>query len=77
MLAARNAFLDRSSALLTVQTLGSEYSTLQSKVEASSSKGFGKDRQKVEELKATMNATEDAKTCAITEYERIKVLYPV
>ncbi|KAL8129862.1 hypothetical protein V2J09_019017 [Rumex salicifolius] len=72
MLAARIAFLDRSSALLTVQTLVSEHSALQSKVAASSSKGFGSRNQKVEELSTAMRVTEDAKICAIKEYERIK-----
>ncbi|GAB4827653.1 Sorting nexin 2B, variant 2 [Ancistrocladus abbreviatus] len=78
MLAVDNAFADRSSALLTVQTLASELSSLQSrieKLEVASSKIFGGDRsrmRKIEELKETVKVTEDAKFCAVREYERIK-----
>lgn len=79
MLAVHGAFSDRSSALLTVQTLLSELSSLQSKaekLEAASSKVFGGDKSrthKLEELKETIRVTEDAKNIAIREYERIKV----
>lgn len=79
MLAVDNAFTDRSNALLTVQTLVSELSSLESRVEkleVASSKIFGGDRsrmRKIEELKETMKATEDARCCAVREYERIKV----
>lgn len=79
MLAVHTAFSDRTSALLTVQTLLSELSLLQSraeKLEAASSKVFGGDRsriRKLEDLKETIRATEDAKNVAIKEYERIKV----
>ena len=79
MLAVNNAFSDRSNALLTVQTLVSELSSLNSrieKLEVASSKIFGGDRariRKIEELRETVRATEDAKTCAIAEYKRIKV----
>lgn len=79
MLAVNNAFSDRSSALLTVQTLLSELSSLNSrieKLEAASSKIFGGDRariRKIEELKETLRVTEDAKSSAVSEYERIKV----
>ncbi|KAK3014092.1 hypothetical protein RJ639_009497 [Escallonia herrerae] len=78
MLAVNQAFSDRSSALLTVQTLLSELSSLHlriEKLEAASSKIFGGDRariRKIDELKETVRATEDAKSCAIREYERIK-----
>ncbi|RWR78937.1 sorting nexin 2A-like protein [Cinnamomum micranthum f. kanehirae] len=78
MLAVHNAFSDRTSALLTVQTLLSELSSLHSrteKLEAAASKIFGGDRsriRKLEELKETIRVTEDAKNCAIREYERIK-----
>ncbi|CDP13964.1 unnamed protein product [Coffea canephora] len=78
MLAVNNAFSDRSNALLTVQTLLSELSSLNSrieKLEVASSKIFGGDRariRKIEELRETVRATEDAKTCAIAEYKRIK-----
>ncbi|TKY56535.1 Sorting nexin 2A [Spatholobus suberectus] len=78
MLAVHSAFSDRSSALLTVQTLLSELSSLQSraeKLEAASSKVFGGDKsrvRKLEELQETIRVTEDAKNVAIREYERIK-----
>lgn len=79
MLAVHSAFTDRTSALLTVQTLLSELSSLQSraeKLEVASSKIFGGDKsrtRKLEELQETIRATEDAKNVAIREYERIKV----
>ncbi|CAA3016751.1 sorting nexin 2B-like isoform X2 [Olea europaea subsp. europaea] len=78
MLAVNHAFSDRSSALLTVQTLISELSSLHSKaekLETASSKNSGgyKSRiHKLEELKETIRVTEDAKSCAVKEYERIK-----
>ncbi|KAL2549813.1 Sorting nexin 2B [Forsythia ovata] len=78
MLAVNNAFSDRTSALLTVQTLLSELSSLNSrieKLEAASSKIFGGDRsriRKIEELRETVRVTEEAKNCAVREYERIK-----
>ena len=78
-MAVNNAYADRSNALLTVQTLLSELSNLNSrieKLEAAASKIFGGDRsrvRKIEELKETMKVTEDAKSCAEKEYERIKV----
>ncbi|XP_066367724.1 sorting nexin 2B-like [Miscanthus floridulus] len=78
MLSVHTAFSDRASALLTVQTLMSDVASLQSrieKLEAASSKIFGGDRartRKVEELRETIRATEEAKFCALREYERIK-----
>ncbi|KAF3330457.1 sorting nexin 2B-like protein [Carex littledalei] len=78
MLSVHTAFSDRSSALLTVQTLMSDLSSLNSRVEkleAAASKIFGGDRsrlRRVEELKETIRVTEDAKCCAVREYERIK-----
>ncbi|KAL4576100.1 hypothetical protein LXL04_012188 [Taraxacum kok-saghyz] len=78
MLAVNNAYADRSNALLTVQTLLSELSNLNSrieKLEAAASKIFGGDRsrvRKIEELKETMKVTDEAKNCAVREYERIK-----
>ncbi|XP_008809960.2 LOW QUALITY PROTEIN: sorting nexin 2A-like [Phoenix dactylifera] len=78
MLAVNSAFSDRANALLTVQTLKSDLSSLHTridKLEAASSKIFGGDRsrmRKVEELKETMRVTEDAKCGALREYERIK-----
>lgn len=79
MLAVNNAYSDRSNALLTVQTLLSELSNLSyriEKLEAAASKIFGGDRsrvRKIEELKETMRVTDEAKNCAVREYERIKV----
>lgn len=79
MLAVNNAFSDRSSAFLTVQTLLSDLSSLNSrieKLEAASSKIFGGDRsriRKIEELRETVRMTENAKNIAIKEYEQIKV----
>lgn len=80
MLAVQSGFSDRASALLTVQTLMSDLSSLHSKVEkleAASSKIFGGDQsrlQKLEELKGKISITEDSKSCAVREYKRIKVL---
>lgn len=79
MLAINNAFSDRSSALLTVQTLSSELASLHSrieKLEVASSRIFGGDKsrmRKIEELKEAAKVTENAKICADREYERIKV----
>lgn len=79
MLAVHTAFSDRSSALLTVQTLLTELSSLHAraeKLDTASSKIFGGDKsrnRKGEELKEAIKVTEDAKNCAIREYERIKV----
>ncbi|XP_004294761.1 PREDICTED: sorting nexin 2B [Fragaria vesca subsp. vesca] len=78
MLSVNGAFSDRSSALLTVQTLLSELDSLQSRaerLEVASNKIFGGDKsrtRKLEELNETIRATEDAKNVAIREYERIK-----
>lgn len=83
MMPVHTAFSDRSSALLTVQTLLSDLSSSQVKVdklESASSKIFGVDKsriQKIEELKETIKTTEDAKNVAVKEYERIKVPFPV
>ncbi|GLT68168.1 hypothetical protein SLA2020_404240 [Shorea laevis] len=63
MLAVNNAFSDRTSALLTVQTLSSELASLHSKIEkleVASLKIFGGDRsriRKIEELKETIRVT--------------------
>ncbi|CAH8295804.1 unnamed protein product [Eruca vesicaria subsp. sativa] len=78
MMAVQGAFADRSSALLTLQMLLSEVSSLEGraeKLEAASAKVFGGDKsrvKKIEELKETIKATEDAKNVAIRDYERIK-----
>ncbi|KAI3735022.1 hypothetical protein L6452_14508 [Arctium lappa] len=78
MLAVNSAYSDRSNAVLTVQTLESEVSTLNSrieKLEAVAFKVFGGERsriQKIEELKEAMRVTDDAKDCAVRVYERIK-----
>lgn len=77
MLAVHSAFSDRSTALLTVQTLTSDLSSLlarEEKLEASSMR-FGGDKSKIhriEELRETIRNTEDAKICAIKDYECIK-----
>ena len=79
MLAVHGAFAERSSALLTEQTLLSDLSSLRSraeKLEAASSKVFGGDKsriQKLEQLKESIRTTEDAKNVAMREYKRIKV----
>lgn len=81
MLAVNGAFSDRTSALLTVQTLSSDLVSLQSrieKLEAAASKIFGGDRsrmRKIEELKETLKVSEEAKACAVHKYERIKVRF--
>ncbi|VFR00441.1 unnamed protein product [Cuscuta campestris] len=75
MMALRYAFSDRSKALLTVQTLLSELSSLNSRVEkleTTSSKADKLRIQKLEELKDAIKTTEDAKSCAVKEYQRIK-----
>ncbi|KAL8128081.1 hypothetical protein AgCh_014872 [Apium graveolens] len=78
MLAINNAFSDRANALLTVQTLLSELASLNVRIEnleAASSKIFCGDRsriRKIDELKETVRVKEEAKTCAVREYERIK-----
>lgn len=79
MLDVNNAYSDRSNALLTIQTLVSEVSALNSrieKLEAVAFKVFGGDSsriQKLEELKETMKVTNEAKNQAVREYEHIKV----
>ncbi|KAL2508162.1 Sorting nexin 2B [Forsythia ovata] len=78
MLAVHSAFSDRSSALLRVQTLTSELSSLHSRAakhETASSKTFGGDNSsthKLEELKEAIRVAEEAKSCAVRDYERIK-----
>lgn len=78
MLDVNSAYSDRSNALLTVQTLVSEVSTLNSrieKLEAVAFKVFGGDNsrvQKIEDMKETMRVTNEAKNHAVREYERIK-----
>lgn len=78
MQAVHTAFSDRSNALLTVQTLLTDISSMNSRVEkltAASSKIFGGDRarnRRIEELKETIKVTEGARDCAVKEYERIK-----
>ncbi|MCL7032735.1 hypothetical protein MKW94_010062 [Papaver nudicaule] len=78
VLAADSAFLDRTSALLTVQSVILKLSSLQlraEKPEVASSRMFGADRsriRKVKESKETIRVTEDAKMVAAREYERIK-----
>ncbi|KAL2486238.1 Sorting nexin 2B [Abeliophyllum distichum] len=78
ILAVHSAFSDRSSALLRVQTLASELSSLHSRAakhETASSKTFGGDNSsnhKLEKLKEAIRVAEEAKSCSIRDYERIK-----
>ncbi|KAH9305492.1 hypothetical protein KI387_009896, partial [Taxus chinensis] len=78
MQAVHTASADRSNALLTVQTLMSELITMNTRVEnlaAASSKVFGGDKSrnhKAEDLKNAIKVTEEARDCAIKEYEHIK-----
>ncbi|KAI3514925.1 hypothetical protein L1887_13672 [Cichorium endivia] len=78
ILGVHTAFSDRSSALLTVQTLTTELESLYSqaeKLQSASSRTFGSDRSKtlkLGELREVIRVTEDAKSCATREYERIK-----
>ncbi|XP_076908978.1 sorting nexin 2A-like [Bidens hawaiensis] len=78
MLDVNNAYSDRSNALLTLQTVVTEISILNSrieKLEAAAFKVFGADRsrfQKIDELKETLRVAEDAKNQAVKEYKRIK-----
>lgn len=81
MQAVHSAFSDRTSALLTVQTLFSELSSMNlraERLEAASSRIFGADKsrnRRLEELRETIRVTEASKNCAIKEYERIKVIF--
>ncbi|XP_071697657.1 sorting nexin 2B-like [Rutidosis leptorrhynchoides] len=77
ILGVHSAFSDRTSALLTVQTLTSELDSLYARVEKleTSSSNFGSDKPKTLKLGETREAirvTEDAKSCATKQYERIK-----
>ncbi|KAK8961260.1 Sorting nexin 2B [Platanthera guangdongensis] len=78
MLSIRNAFSERSDALLTLQTLLSDLASLRARterLEAASARVFGRDEsriQRLEEIKKTIIVTEDAKECASREYEKIK-----
>jgi len=78
MQAVHTAFGERSNALLTVQTQMSKLSSMNSRVEnlaAASSKIFGGDKtrnRKAEELRDTIKVTEEARDCAMREYECIK-----
>ncbi|XP_073270182.1 sorting nexin 2B-like isoform X1 [Primulina huaijiensis] len=76
MFAVHNAFSDRSNALLTLQTLVSELHSLRLRTEKASSKLFGSDKSRIrkfQELNNAIKVTDDAKSCAIREYERIKI----
>ncbi|KAL5220106.1 hypothetical protein ABZP36_024819 [Zizania latifolia] len=78
MTSVHNAFTDRSNALLHVQRLSEDLFLLYTraaKLESVSSRGIDQERsryQKIEELKVTIRATEDAKSHALKEYELIK-----
>lgn len=78
MASVHNAFTDRSNALLRVQNLSADLYFLHTragKLESVSARGMDQERsryQKIEELKETVRATEDAKTRALKELELIK-----
>lgn len=78
ILGVHTAFSDRSNALLTVQTLTSQLDSLYSraeKLETTSSKSFATDKPKtlkLGEVREDIRITEDSKSCATKEYERIK-----
>ncbi|KAI0531174.1 hypothetical protein KFK09_000727 [Dendrobium nobile] len=78
MLSIRNAFSERSGALLTVQTLISDLASWHAraeKLEAASARffsGYDSRIQRLEEIRRTIRITEDAKSCATREYEKIK-----
>ncbi|KAJ7559052.1 hypothetical protein O6H91_04G067600 [Diphasiastrum complanatum] len=78
MQAAHAAFSDRSNALLTLQTLLADLSSMNSRVEklsAASSKVFGGDKsrnRRIEELKESVKITEEACELAQKEYDQIK-----
>lgn len=78
ILGVHTAFSDRSSALLTVQTITTELDSLYSqaeKLDTSSSKTYGSDKSKtlkLGEVREAIRVTEDLKSCAKKEYERIK-----
>ena len=77
MQSIHSAFNDRSAALLTVQTLITEISTLNARIEKlkiASSKVFGGDKTKntkMEELKEALETTEAPRIMAVREYERM------
>jgi hypothetical protein len=81
MASVHNAFTARSNALLRVQNLSAELYFLHTragKLESVSSRGMDQERsryQKIEELKETVRATEDAKAHALKELELIKVIH--
>ncbi|KAD3067515.1 hypothetical protein E3N88_35395 [Mikania micrantha] len=73
LLGVHTAFSDRLSALLTVQTLTSELNSLYTRAEKL--ERFSSDKSKtlkLGEIKEAIRVTEDAKSCATSEYERIK-----
>ncbi|XP_024542467.1 sorting nexin 2A-like [Selaginella moellendorffii] len=76
MQAIHGAFAERSKALLTVQTLKSDISSMQARYEkltAASLRIFGGDKRKIEETKAAIASSEEACASARKEYDRIKV----
>lgn len=78
MQSVHTAFGDRSNALLTVQTLLTEISSINTRMDklaAASSKIFGGDKSrlyKIEELKEALKTTEAARETAVQEYLRVK-----
>lgn len=78
MQSINTAFKDRSTALLTVQTLISDVTSVNTKIEklkAASLKIFGGDKsrdRKIEDLKEGLLTIEESRDSATREYERIK-----
>ncbi|KAI3676200.1 hypothetical protein L1987_85801 [Smallanthus sonchifolius] len=71
LLGVHTAFSDRLTALLTVQTRTSELNTLCTRAEKLEK--IGKPiTLELREVKEAIRVTEDAKSCATSEYERIK-----
>jgi sorting nexin-1/2 len=80
MISVHHAFTDRSNALQHVQSLSADLFFLHTRagrLESVSSRGIGQEwtrYQKIEGLKETISATEEAKNNALREYESIKVI---
>lgn len=78
MISVHHAFTDRSNALQHVQSLSADLFFLHTRagrLESVSSRGIGQEwtrYQKIEGLKETISATEEAKNNALREYESIK-----
>ena len=79
MQALHTTFTDRNNAVITVQTLLTDVTTLNQQIEksvAASSKVFGGSKsqnRRIEELKETLRNTEEAYQLAQKQYDQIKV----